>query len=1216
MALGAIFLICIFSNCEKSAGEQGAITPHYNSFRDIPGVTADEISAIETLRGQRVSFVYGTTASTESFLTQNDEIEGFTAFFCAWLTELFDIPFTPVLYLWSDLVAGLQTYEIDFTGELTPTNERRLTYFMTDAIAERLIKHFRIAGSTPLAEIEQLRPVRYVFLEGATTVNAVTSMLVPGTYEILFTANNNLAYDLLKSGKADTFINEGAGEASFDIYGDVVTSDFFPLVYEPVSMSTRNPSLGPVISVVQKMLKNGGILYLTELYNAGYHGYLKNKLFEQLTKEERLYIQNHHVIPFAAETSNYPVSFYNTREKQWQGIALEVLHEVELLTTLRFKRVNDENAVWPDLFEMLEDGKAYMITELIDSDVRASRFLWSDTAFMVDNPTLISKYDYHNVHLNEIMYIKVGLIRSSGITDLFRRWFPNHSNTVEYESTLDALDALDRGEVDMVMTSSHELLIMTHYLERTGYKANFVFDYPFKSTFGFKKDELVLRNIVDKAMRLINTDLISTYWMRKTYDYRLKVVQAQIPWFIGAGALLSCVLVLLFILFLRNQQEGKRLENLVEKRASQLKKQNDLMEAVTKNYKGVIWSVDRNGVITTFRGQYLRTLGVKPLFLEGKNIDIVRQKNRYMDIIEYVDKSFREGAQDWISDIDGGLFHSYTTPIYDDEKRIISVVGSTDEVTEMVKLQRDLESAVKTAEAASQGKSRFLATMSHEIRTPLNAILGIAEIQLQNEKLKPDMEEALHSICNSGDLLLGIINDILDLSKIEAGKLELSPAEYEVASLINNTANINRMRIGGKRIELKLSVDENLPSHLVGDELRIMQIFNNLLTNALKYTEEGVVKLSISAEKNNEETYSLKDGVMLVCRVSDTGRGMSEEQVSKLFSEYVRFNTEANRTTEGTGLGLSITNNLVRLMGGEISVESKLGEGSLFTVRLPQKKSGSGVLGRELADKLEKFQLNDMKQARKAQIVFKPMPHGRVLIVDDVVSNLYVAKGLMSPYGLAIDTVKSGFEAITKIEDGVVYDIVFMDHMMPGMDGIEAAAKIRELGYRRPIIALTANAVVGQSDIFLKNGFDGFISKPIDVRQLDATLKKFIRDEPPPGINEAEDPEKDIQKGDNMIGEIPPELVSIVLRDLARSVAVLEELQKKDGAYSDDDIKEYTVNTHALKSALGNIGETEISAAAYKLEQAGKAKDAAAMKEQTPVFLKELDAVIKKWTSA
>jgi signal transduction histidine kinase/CheY-like chemotaxis protein/ABC-type amino acid transport substrate-binding protein len=1194
MALAALLLLSIFLNCEKSAGEQDNITPKYHSFRDIPGVTDDEIKAIEALRKQRVSFVYGALASTEAFPNQNGKLDGFAVLFCEWLSELFGIPFTPELYLWDDLVTGLRTHTIDFTGELTPTDERRKTWFMTDAIAERSVKHFRIAGSTPITEIEQSRPVRYVFLEGTITVDAVTAMLVPGTYEITLAANNNFAYDLIKSGSADTYINEGPAEASLDVFGDVLTSDFFPLVYESVSMSTGNPSLEPVISVVQKMLQGGGISYLTALYNTGYYAYLKNKLFEQLTNDERHYIQDHHVIPCAAEAGNYPVSFYNAREGQWQGIAIEVLHEIEMLTALRFKRVNDENAVWADLFEMLEDGKASMITELIQSDVRTSRFLWSDAVFMVDNPALISKYDYHNVHLNEIMYTKVGLIRNSGITDLFHRWFPHHSKTTEFDGTLDALEVLDRGEVDMIMTSSHELLVMTHYLERTGYKANFVFDYPFNSTFGFNKDEAVLRSIVDKAMRLIDTELISNQWMRKTYDYRLKVEQAKIPWFVGVGILLSFVLILLFVLFLRYQQEGKRLEDLVEKRASQLKKQNSLMEAVTKNYKGVIWSVDRDGIITTFRGQYLRTLGLRPLYLEGKNIDIIRQKNRYMDIIEYVDKTFREGAQDWISDDNGAVFHSYTTPIYDDDKKIISVVGSTDEVTEMVILQRDLESAVKAAEAASQAKSRFLATMSHEIRTPLNAILGIAEIQLQNEKLDPDMEEALYNIHNSGDLLLGIINDILDLSKIEAGKLELTSANYEVASLINNTANINTMRIGGKPIELKLSVDEKIPAVLNGDELRIMQILNNLLSNALKYTEQGVVKLSVIAEKGNGSASSPEGAITLVCAVSDTGRGMSEEQVNKLFSEYVRFNTESHKATEGTGLGLSITNNLVTLMGGEISVESKLGKGSVFTVYLPQKTAGYGDLGKELAGKLENFRMNDTKHTRKARIVYTPMPYGSVLVVDDVESNLYVAKGLMKPYGLSVDAVTGGLEALAKIKNGGVYDIVFMDHMMPGMDGIEAAKEIRGLGYTRPIVALTANAVVGQSDVFLKNGFDGFISKPIDVGQLDEMLKKFVCDKPPPS----------------------PELVNIVLKDLARSVAALEELQKKYGAHNDDDIREYIVNMHALKSALLNIGETKISAAAFKLEQAGKAKDAAVMKYETPAFLNKLRAFIEKRTQS
>jgi CheY-like chemotaxis protein/nitrogen-specific signal transduction histidine kinase/HPt (histidine-containing phosphotransfer) domain-containing protein len=514
-------------------------------------------------------------------------------------------------------------------------------------------------------------------------------------------------------------------------------------------------------------------------------------------------------------------------------------------------------------------------------------------------------------------------------------------------------------------------------------------------------------------------------------------------------------------------------------------------------------------------------------------------------------------------------------------------------------------------ETASKAKSQFLANMSHEIRTPMNAILGIAEIQLQRGKFELETEEALTKIYNSGNLLLGIINDILDLSKIEAGKLELSPCQYEVASAINDTVMLNMMRIGSKHIEFKLSVDENIPVQLIGDELRIKQILNNLLSNAFKYTEKGEVTLSISVEKEKAQP----ENVMLMFRVSDTGQGMTKEQIEKLFDEYARFNTEANRTTEGTGLGMSITRNLIQMMDGDIAVKSEAGRGSVFTVRLPQGRAGSGVLGKELAEGLTKFERNAAKQMRKSQIVFEPMPYGSILLVDDVESNLYVAKGLMAPYEMSIDTVMSGFEAIEKIKEGKVYDIVFMDHMMPKMDGIEAAQRIRALGYAPPIVALTANAIVGQADVFLANGFDGFISKPIDVRQLNAVLKKFVRDKQPPEVIEAALKER-VGKTYNANSGAPPtlspELAEIFVRDATKAIDVLEGIQGKGGIYEEYDLRLYTINTHAMKSALANISENDLSAVAAKLEQAGRAKDVALMANETQAFLDKLRKTIEK----
>jgi len=419
--------------------------------------------------------------------------------------------------------------------------------------------------------------------------------------------------------------------------------------------------------------------------------------------------------------------------------------------------------------------------------------------------------------------------------------------------------------------------------------------------------------------------------------------------------------------------------------------------------------------------------------------------------------------------------------------RIVLIQHSVD-VTELI-------SAKEQAIQANKDKSSFLAKMSHEIRTPMNAILGITEIQLENETLAQDTQEAFGEIYNSGYLLLGIINDILDLSKIEAGKLELYQTAYDVPSLINDTVHLNVMKYDSKPIEFKLHVDENIPSTLFGDQLRIRQILNNLLSNAFKYTNEGEISFSVSAEYGQREK---PQQITLVFRVSDTGQGMTTEQLARLFDEYTRFNAEANRTTEGSGLGMTITRHLVGMMGGVILVDSEPARGSTFTVRLPQGIVDDVVMGKVVADNLKQFHLGKAGQLKKApQIVREYMPYGRILIVDDVNSNLYVARGLMAPYGLTVETATSGFEAVEKIRNGAVYDIIFMDHMMPKMDGIETVKIIRGMGYTHPIIALTANALTGQAEMFMENGFDGFISKPIDIRQLNLSLNKFIRDKRP-----------------------------------------------------------------------------------------------------------------------
>ena len=542
------------------------------------------------------------------------------------------------------------------------------------------------------------------------------------------------------------------------------------------------------------------------------------------------------------------------------------------------------------------------------------------------------------------------------------------------------------------------------------------------------------------------------------------------------------------------------------------------------------------------------------------------------------------------------------------------------DLREQQAILREMHKA-EIAEESNKMKGKFLATMSHEIRTPMNAILGITEIQMQNKALPKDTHEALSYIHSSGYMLLGIINDILDLSKVDAGKLELMPDKYTVASIIQDTVQLNTMRIGSKRINFALHVDPFTPAELIGDELRIKQILNNLLTNAMKYTENGEVVLSVAAEyKSLPEAENQGDPVTvtLIFRVRDTGQGITQDQLNLIFDEYTRFNTREHRIIQGTGLGLSITKHLVEMMNGQISVESIPGKGSTFTIHLPQAAVGPDILGAEAAKNLEQFHFNTPMQVKTAQIVRQPMPYGRVLIVDDVETNLYVAKGLLAPYELSIDTAGSGHDAINKIKAGNIYDIVFMDHMMPIMDGIEAAKKLRSLGYAHPIVALTANAVAGQAEEFLMNGFDDYISKPIDIRQLNLLLNKLIRDKQSPEVLEAvhSGSQKNPAVDEASPSSLNPELARTFIRDAKKAVETLETIfeKQKHGALEDDDIHLYTVTTHAMKSALANIGEENLSAVAKKLEAAGREKDTAVISSETSAFLDDLQAVISKIT--
>ena len=402
-----------------------------------------------------------------------------------------------------------------------------------------------------------------------------------------------------------------------------------------------------------------------------------------------------------------------------------------------------------------------------------------------------------------------------------------------------------------------------------------------------------------------------------------------------------------------------------------------------------------------------------------------------------------------------------------------------------LKTLKALTEAEVEAKLAAQAKGSFLAKMSHEIRTPLNAIIGLAETELR--KAKGADAAALRKIQNSGSQLLGIINDILDMSKIESGKFDINPAQYNFADMIYDTVTLNAVRIGKKPIKFYVETDENIPRLLTGDILRVKQLLSNLLSNAFKYTDKGSVTLRASARPE-------QDGMRIIFEIADTGKGIESENLKKLFQEYSQFNKNDSRYVEGTGLGLSICKGLAELMNGRVYAKSEFGKGSVFTAEIMQGIAGPEPVGADAAEALRSFTY--MPEYHAPEVDFKLMSGVRVLVVDDVEINLEVAAAIMEPYGMQIDGLNNGADAVERIKTGEPrYNVIFMDHMMPGMDGIEAARAIREIGteYAKsiPIIALTANAVAGSDKFFIKNGFQDFLAKPIEPQELDAVLLKW-----------------------------------------------------------------------------------------------------------------------------
>ena len=646
---------------------------------------------------------------------------------------------------------------------------------------------------------------------------------------------------------------------------------------------------------------------------------------------------------------------------------------------------------------------------------------------------------------------------------------------------------------------------------------------------------------------------------------------------------------------------------------------------VTDRISEAIIAVDKNGCIEFFNEPAAE---IFPEFAALKTKKNRRNHSSAANILETITGSINAGDTLKIND------RIYTPEVndllYEGENygKIYALVDDTEHYLYMEELQKQRD----IADRANEAKSRFLANMSHEIRTPINAVLGMDEMILREASDKTIRSYA-SDIMSAGKTLLSLINDILDLSKVEEGKIEIIPVQYDLSNLIGDLVNMIRDRAANKGLKLEVNVSKDIPRTLLGDEIRIRQCAMNLLTNAVKYTEKGSVTLTVGYER------TAPDRISLCFTVEDTGIGMKEEDMENLFSPYKRIEEKRNRAIEGTGLGMSITRQLLELMGSELKVQSEYGKGSVFSFCIDQ----TVVKWEELGDYLAR-QNSSAAQPGEYRELFHA-PDAKLLVVDDTEMNITVIQSLLKRTGIQIDSASSGKEAI-KLAMAKAYDVIFIDHMMPDMDGIETLRAIRETGESKnsPAVALTANAISGAREMYLDAGFTDYLSKPVDGSKLERLLAGLLPADkivsPDGNISfdpasasdtgfEGGDTSSDAGTGGSISRDSLPTWLSGIneidvetgLKNCGSTdgyMSVLTVFHQTAGPkadeieklYNDGDFKNYTIKVHALKSSARIIGASSLSRLALFLEEAGKIGDLDYIKNHNEKLLKmyrELD---------
>jgi len=1064
----------IMSACADSTSS--ALRSHsFDSYRDVPGVTQEEIDAIANLRARvnaqdQPYFTYAMLHSEEAFLGTDGEVWGFAGLLSEWLTEFFDIRFEPAILDWGEtLIQKLEDGSIDFTGQFS-RSPRGIHLYMTDPIVMRSLDYVTLADAPELNELGHLP--RFILNERGTNRALLEESGRFEGFVPIPRGNIEEVASLLISGEADAFFG---GEIEYIAlnFPEIELRTLYPPIFRGSTFAAYNSELSPIISVMQRFLENGGMRTLGTLYARGMRELNRNYFLRSLEPEEQEFLDQNHMIRVGVDHSSYPISFFNIFDNEFQGISLDILDYISYITGLTFE-INETH--YPNLSELLDDlvsNELDIVTGAMCPRITEDRNLLYSHPVFFERFILLSSLDFYNIDFNEVWYAHVGIVGDCIYKESFEIYFPGHPNVEEYLNLDELLDALQRGQIELAFVSESTFLHLTHFLGIPNFWANIEFTKGYDISMVLQ-DELLL-SIINKALDVTDVDAISSQWTNRTFDYSSRVIQAQLPWLIGAGVLFVCVIVLMSILFIQRHSEGIQLKELVAEQTSALELESAMLSTVFNSIPDVLFCKDLDYRYVRVNKCFEELFGLDKAIILGKN------DREALNLPEHIAEIWHSWDQETLSqrspnrfeepvvDKDGNIhtFETVKTPLIHNGE-VIGLIGLSRDITK----RKETEDAIKSA---SKAKTAFIANMSHEIRTPMNSIIGFSELALDDAA--PRTKIYLNRIIENANWLLQIVNDMLDISKIESGKMELEHIPFDLNDLFEQCQRMVMPRAIEKGIKLFFYAEPQTENKLlIGDPIRLRQIFVNLLSNAVKFTNVGMVRVSAFCKETANKSTTLN------FEIHDSGIGMTKEQLDRIFEPFMQADTSITRKYGGTGLGLPITRSILEMMGSELVVSSVKGVGSKFSFEITF-ETMEGVRNISAKTPLQGFT--------------QPKFEGEILVCEDNEMNQLVISEHLARIGLKTYIAKNGLIGVTMVKDRIdknekPFDLILMDIHMPIMDGLDAADKIISLETATPIIAMTANIMTNDMETYQERGMIDCIGKPFTSQELWSCLLKYL----------------------------------------------------------------------------------------------------------------------------